>query len=59
MTHKPYTYTTTGVTTYRLCATFQRAVEKEDDGIGRYGKEWDYHGRGPACYDLQTNKRPQ
>lgn len=59
MTRQPYTYTATGSTTFHLCATFQQPTEEEDGGIVQiYGKSWDHHGRGPACYDLEPHRRP-
>jgi hypothetical protein len=59
MTRQPYTYAATGPKTFHLCTTFQQPTEEEDRGITRvYGKAWDHHGRGPACYDLEPHQTP-
>jgi hypothetical protein len=60
MTHQPYTYAATGRTTFRLCTTFQQPTEEEEGRITRtYGRSWDHHDRGPACYDLEPHQAPR
>lgn len=60
VTHQPYSYTTTGPKNFRVCATFQRPTEEDDDGgVTRvYGKSWGHHARGQACYDLEPYRQP-
>ena len=58
VTRQPYSYAATGPKNFRICATFQRPTEEDDGGARIYGKPWDHHARGPACYDLQPYRQP-
>jgi hypothetical protein len=59
MTRQPYTYAATGRKTFHLCATFQQPTDEEDGDMTRlYGRSWDHHGRGSACYDLEPHASP-
>lgn len=57
VTDQPYVYTTTGPSTYRLCANFDAASEKEGTSFGYIAgasRRWDHASAGQHCFDLNA-----
>ena len=58
VTDQPYVYTPTGRTTYRLCANFDAASEKEGASFGYIlgaSRRWDHASPGQHCFDLNVD----